>query len=197
MNEHFYNGFIKRAQDYGLSAVEADRLVKQADTSWLGRYLASGQVYPSVMANKLKILNELDPTGKLQTERVLLSSDELKKQRELAYDHMRNTLDRSYAGSASTNALLGAALLGTVGAVEGGMMGGGTGALAGLGIGGLGGAALGAGSHLYGRWRANKITDEDIARMKSEQKDRSFISDLVPFRNVLDATRAGGAKHDK
>ena len=30
MNEHFYNGFIKRAQDYGLSAVEADRLAKTA-----------------------------------------------------------------------------------------------------------------------------------------------------------------------
>jgi len=31
MNEHFYNGFIKRAQDYGLSVVEADRLVKVAN----------------------------------------------------------------------------------------------------------------------------------------------------------------------
>jgi hypothetical protein len=30
MNEHFYNGFIKKAQDYGLSAVEANRLIKQA-----------------------------------------------------------------------------------------------------------------------------------------------------------------------
>jgi hypothetical protein len=30
MNEHFYNGFIKRAQDYGLSAIEAERLIKAA-----------------------------------------------------------------------------------------------------------------------------------------------------------------------
>jgi hypothetical protein len=30
MNEHFYNGFIKRAQDYGLSAIEADNLAKVA-----------------------------------------------------------------------------------------------------------------------------------------------------------------------
>jgi hypothetical protein len=30
MDQHFYNGFIKRAQDYGLSVVEAERLVKQA-----------------------------------------------------------------------------------------------------------------------------------------------------------------------
>ena len=30
MNEHFYNGFIKRAQEYGLSVVEADSLIKQA-----------------------------------------------------------------------------------------------------------------------------------------------------------------------
>ena len=30
MNEHFYNGFIKRAQQYGLSVVEADRLIKAA-----------------------------------------------------------------------------------------------------------------------------------------------------------------------
>jgi hypothetical protein len=30
MDQHFYNGFIKRAQDYGLTVVEADRLVKVA-----------------------------------------------------------------------------------------------------------------------------------------------------------------------
>jgi hypothetical protein len=30
MNEHFYNGFIKRAQDYGLTVVEAERLIKAA-----------------------------------------------------------------------------------------------------------------------------------------------------------------------
>jgi len=30
MNENFYNGFIKRAQDYGLSVVEADDLYKTA-----------------------------------------------------------------------------------------------------------------------------------------------------------------------
>jgi hypothetical protein len=30
MNEHFYNGFIKRAQEYGLSAIEADSLIKAA-----------------------------------------------------------------------------------------------------------------------------------------------------------------------
>ena len=31
MDQHFYNGFIKRAQDYGLSAVEATNLLKQAN----------------------------------------------------------------------------------------------------------------------------------------------------------------------
>jgi hypothetical protein len=31
MNQHFYNGFIKRAQDYGLTAIEAERLIKIAD----------------------------------------------------------------------------------------------------------------------------------------------------------------------
>jgi hypothetical protein len=30
MDQHFYNGFIKRAQDYGLSVVEADNLAKTA-----------------------------------------------------------------------------------------------------------------------------------------------------------------------
>lgn len=30
MNEHFYNGFIKRAQEYGLSAIEANDLYKVA-----------------------------------------------------------------------------------------------------------------------------------------------------------------------
>jgi hypothetical protein len=30
MNEHFYNGFIKRAQDYGLTVVESDSLAKTA-----------------------------------------------------------------------------------------------------------------------------------------------------------------------
>jgi hypothetical protein len=30
MDQHFYNGFTKRAQDFGLSVVEADRLVKTA-----------------------------------------------------------------------------------------------------------------------------------------------------------------------
>ena len=31
MDQHFYNGFIKRAQDYGLSVVEATNLLKQAN----------------------------------------------------------------------------------------------------------------------------------------------------------------------
>jgi hypothetical protein len=30
MDQHFYNGFIKRAQDYGLSVIEAARLIKAA-----------------------------------------------------------------------------------------------------------------------------------------------------------------------
>ena len=30
MNEHFYDGFIKRAQQYGLTVVEAERLIKAA-----------------------------------------------------------------------------------------------------------------------------------------------------------------------
>ena len=30
MNEHFYNGFIKRAQDYGFTAIEATNLAKTA-----------------------------------------------------------------------------------------------------------------------------------------------------------------------
>jgi hypothetical protein len=30
MNQHFYNGFIKRAQDYGLTVVEASNLYKVA-----------------------------------------------------------------------------------------------------------------------------------------------------------------------
>jgi hypothetical protein len=31
MDQHFYNGFIKRAQQYGLTAIEAERLIKVAD----------------------------------------------------------------------------------------------------------------------------------------------------------------------
>jgi hypothetical protein len=198
MNEHFYNGFIKRAQQYGLTAIEATNLAKTADTSWLGRYLAAGQVPRSTMNNKVKILEDLDPTGELQNQRLILSSDELKKQRELAYDYMRKHLDRSTAGGYGANIALGA-LLGAFGGGIGGLQAAGPNpvALAGVGAGALLGGGLGALGHAMGKYTKNKITDEDIARMKAEQKDRSFVSDFMPFRDVLDATRAGGARHDK
>lgn len=198
MNEHFYNGFIKRAQEHGLSAVEATNLAKTAESSWLGRYLAAGQVTPSIMNNKMRILEDLDPTGELQNERMILTSDELKKQRELAYDYMRKHLDRSTAGGYGANMALGALLGGGIGGGIGlGMRAVGENPVQVAGLGALLGGGLGALGHAINKYTKNKITDEDIARMKAQQKDRSFVSDLMPFRDVIDATRAGKAKYDE
>jgi hypothetical protein len=38
MNEHFYNGFIKRAQDYGFDNYTASQLFKRAEAAWNAKH---------------------------------------------------------------------------------------------------------------------------------------------------------------
>ena len=57
MDQHFYNGFIKRAQHYGLSAVEADRLVKIAGRAAFRRI--EEQLKNSTPEQQEQILNNI------------------------------------------------------------------------------------------------------------------------------------------
>lgn len=185
----YIEGFVKRAAEYGFTDKEAIELLKEArDTSFLGRYLASGQVTPSILANKSVIMHKLDPTGKYQDENMFMTPEMYKKQRELAYDHMRNTMLRESAGTYGKNAL--------VGGIMGGLTGG---AIAGLkqespligaGIGAGGGALLGLLGRGLSKAKQKMITDDDIALMKKQQKNHGMLSDLIPFRDVVDAANA-------
>lgn len=185
----YLEGFVKRANECGFNEDEALDLLKEAkDTSFLGRYFASGQVMPSIQANKSVIMHKLDPTGKYQNENVFLTPEMYKKQRELAYDHMRNTMLRESGGTYAQNALVG------------GLGGAGLGALysklensnplIGAGIGAGGGALLGLLGRGISKAKQKMITDDDIALMKKQQKNHGIFSDLMPFRDVVDAANA-------
>jgi hypothetical protein len=57
MNQHFYNGFIKRAQQYGLTAVEADGLIKAANgitRGGLGNTTGTQPVNPGLSSPAIK-----------------------------------------------------------------------------------------------------------------------------------------------
>lgn len=192
----YITGFVKRANEYGYSNDQAIELLKSAESSWLGRYLAADTVTPSMLLNKAVILNQMDPEGKLQEENLFLTPEQYKKQRELAYGHVRNTLKRSTAAGPGKNFLFGGALGGLLGAGEGAVLGGmNDHPLAGAAIGGLtGGLTLGSLSALgnvLGKMKERKVTDEDIERMREHQKDNSFSSEFIPFKNMIDAYRAG------
>jgi hypothetical protein len=193
----YINGFVKRASEYGLNHNEAIELLKEADSSWLGRYLAAGEVPNSILQNKAVILNQLDPEGKSQNENLFMSSDDYKKQRELAYGHLRNTLKRSTAAGPGKNFLLGGTIGGLLGAGEGALIGGSAydNPLGGAAVGGLAGGltlgSLAALGNVIGKMKEKKITDEDIERMQTQQKDHSFSAELMPFRNMIDAYKAG------
>jgi hypothetical protein len=134
-------------------------------------------------------MKELDPTGKYQDENLILGADEFKKQRELAYKHMRNTMKRESAGPYWSNALLGGLAGGVGGAFAGGARTDGDplGVAIGSGIGALGGATAGTLARLASKIKQDVVTDDDIAEMKKRQKDRGRLSELMPFRDVYDA----------
>jgi len=193
----FVEGFVKRANEYGFNPNEAIELLKEAESSWLGRYMAAKTVPQSIAMNKAVIMNEIDPTGEFQEKNLFMTPETFKKQRELAYGHLRNTLKRSTAAGTGKNFLLGAGLGGLVGAVQGGVLGEELhhDPLTGAGIGGLaGGLTLGgimALENLAGRLKNKVITDEDIAKMREQQKHNSITSEFMPFREMIDAHRAG------
>lgn len=190
----YINGFVKRASEYGLTSHEALALLKEAkdrDTSFIGRYLASGEVMPSIMANKALIMKKLDPAGEYQNENLMLSPEMYKKQRELAYDNMRNTMLRSGAGGYGPNAVLGGAVGGLAGAGVGMMQNSNPGEiLASAGAGTAAGALLGVLNRVINKKKQEIVTDDDIALMKKQQKDHGMLSDLIPFRDVMDAYAA-------
>jgi len=191
--QSFDRGFIKAAADSGINPIIAVGILKKYSedkSSWLGRYMAAGKIPETVHANKRQILDELDPTGKLQDERLILSMKEYKKQRQLGYDMMPKTIKRESAGSVLKNLALGGVIGGGVGAAYGGMYGGLGGAGIGAGIGAAGLGGLMAGHRLYNKWEQKKINADDIKRMKKQQHERGFAWDLMPFSNMIDATKA-------
>jgi hypothetical protein len=199
----YYEGFFEAALDSGMSPSEATELTKQAadNSSFLGRYLAAVHAGVHRTANSpyvsLGVKKKLDPSGKLQDERLFYTPDEIKKQRQLNYDEVPEKIHRSSAGGLLPNILTGAG----VGALAGPYMADIQAQLnnyqlhapayaiaAGIGA-GVGGLAGGLGRGI-GQYIQNKITPEDIKRMKIQQKDRSAFSEMVPFRNVYDAINA-------
>lgn len=164
------------------------------DTSFIGRYLAAKNIDGSIAANKRQILDDIDPDGKMQEEQVLMDEKNYKLQRGKAYDYMPKTLKRQSSGPVWGNALVGGLLGAGIGAFRGAARmpdEPGKGALIGTGIGGIAGGIAGAGSRLMHRYEANKITPEDIARMKEQQKDRSFLGEFIPGHDLYDAYKAG------
>lgn len=164
--------------------------IKTADTSFLGRYLAAGNVPVSIMANKRQILDDIDPDGKMQEGQVFMDERNYKAQRAKAYDYMPQTLRRQSSGPIWSNALLGAIPGALVGGVRG-YKGDGEGfSWLGAGVGAGVGGLLGGASRAFNKYEAAKITPEDIALMKKQQKDRSFLGEFVPFHDMYDAYNA-------
>lgn len=176
--------------------------IKAAESSFLGRYIAATSVDDAIAANKVRILEQIDPAHKLDTD-LFLTSDMFKKQRQLGYDYVPETLRRRDQGTPLKNALLhgvlGAGVGGMASAVRGGisvanhpeykeyypwLVGGGA------ALGGLVGGASGALSKLLDRYKHQKVTPEDLARMKEKQKDRSIKHEFMPFGKMWDAAHA-------
>jgi hypothetical protein len=202
----YYEGFFEAALDSGMSPSEATELTKQAadNSSFLGRYMASGLVSPSLRADSpyvpLEIKRKLDPSGKLQDERLFYTPDEIKKQRQLNYDMIPEQLKRRTAGGLLPNMLIGAGAGGLYAALRHSLVRSALGAqapsdpapgyAAAAGIGAGVGALSTALYKLITKHKQNNITPEDIKRMKIQQKDRGYASEFVPFRNVYDAINA-------
>lgn len=170
---------------------------KQA--GFLGRYLAAGDVPSSIVANKQRIMEQMDPDGSYAQNNLLLNGDMIRRQRELGYDHLRDYEDRASAGGYGANALAGGVVGGALGGAAGlGMMAaGGANGHEALGL-GTAGAGIGATLALLARaWQKNKalhlIGDEDISAMKEQQRDRGFGSEFVPGRDIYDAYHAKAA----
>jgi hypothetical protein len=173
-------------------------IIKSAgDSSFLGRYLAAGNLDSSILANKQRIMEQIDSTGEYQDNNLILNEDLYKKQRELGYDYLKPYLKRQSAGSPGKAAIL-SALLGS-------LLVGGRAALSdlsrkgevdpvnaalGAGAGGLLGGIVGGGGRMFNRYESNKVTDEDVRRMKAKQKNHSFLGSLIPLRNTYDAITA-------
>ena len=168
-------------------------LIKSAaaeDSTFLGRYLASRVVPAAIMANKHKIMQELDPDGSYVRDHILLSSDMMNKQRAMAYDSVPDIKGRMTGGSYGKNALLGSILGGLLGTAIGAARGADAG---GIGVAGLGGAAAGGlaltANHALSNYTARKVNEQDIARMKAKQRDIGY-ADLIPGRDLFDAATA-------
>lgn len=157
------------------------------DTSFLGRYLAAKNVPNSIMVNKRQILDDIDPYGKMQESQVFMDEKSYKDQRAKAYDYMPQTLKRQSSGPVWGNALFGGLAGGVIGGVRGGIEGE---PLLGAGIGAGAGALVGGLGRLFNKYEANKISPQDIALMKNQQKDRSFLGEFLPFHDIYDAYNA-------
>lgn len=172
-------------------------LVKAAsDSSFLGRYLAAANLDNTILANKQRIMEKLDPTGTFQDNNLMLTSDLYKKQRELGYNYLKPYLKRQSAGTPAKAAILSAllgALIGSrvaLGAATGNKTVDPANLAFGAGAGGLIGGLVGGGSRMFNRYESNKVTDEDVRRMQAKQKNHSFLGSLIPFRNTYDALTA-------
>ena len=174
--------------------LEQDKMFekKSNDTSFIGRYLASKNLTHSIGVNKQRIMEEIDPDRKMQENQVLLDADSYKQQRAKGYDYMKPTLARQSAGPVWANALLGGVIGGGVGLARGMVRDDSPLGHAALG-GGLGAASFAA-HRLFNKYENNKVTEEDAQRMKTQQKDRSFISEFVPGLDLYDAYKAGKTK---
>jgi hypothetical protein len=174
----------------------------RSDTSTFGRYLASKNLDVSIAQNKRQIMDEIDPDGALQESQTLLDLGSYKKQRQMGYDLMKKTLRRQSSGPVLSNALFYGVLGGAAGAARGALSGYTTGeglgprVAIGGGVGLAAGALFGSLGRLWNKYEEGKITEEDIARMKEQQKDRSLISDLVPGLDIYDAVMTD-PKRDK
>ena len=182
----FFRGFLK-------AAAEANQ-----DSSFIGRYLAAKNIPGSIMANKRQIMDDIDPTGEQQEKDFFHSGQSFRKQREKAYDYLRPTLKRESAGTYGKNALIYGLLGSLVGAASGanasistqGRIGLGEGAGLGAGAGALAGAGLGVAGRAFNKYEQRKVTPEDVSRMKTKQKDRGFLSEFMPGRDIWDAAKA-------
>lgn len=171
----------------------SNRLLKtSSDSSYLGRLVAGVSAPQAIAANKHEILRRLDPDGSYARNHLLLNGDMLRQQQALAYDHLDDLIRRRmFGGGYAKNALLGAILGLGAGGFAGAVHGNGdlgptvTGAL----IGGATGGLAGAGLHGISKYLSSKVTDEDIARMKSRMAPVGW-GQLVPGRSFVDAALA-------
>jgi hypothetical protein len=187
----YINGFVKRAADYGYTKEQATEMFKEAESSFLGRYLASKQELPSMMSQDSAIMDELDPEGTYRKENLFFTPDMVKQRRDLAYKRMRKHLQGQDVGSTLQHALLGGAIGGLGGAAGGHLTGAGlrnSAIAAGLGATVGGGAA--ALARMLQKKLLSQITDEDIERMQAQRKDKGLFRGAVPFSDIYDAAKS-------